>query len=204
MSDRRLGIWLRGRNLVFILFLLLGIVFLSYQIVLKTPIWNPKSVPSSLVNYMPTDKSFFINHPENWVAVELLHGDHGDLEVIAFIGLPGKSLPSTKIARKVFANQVFLEDVVQWGIDRASKCPVYIPGTRTEINRSGFNGVRIHYECTRKTNIFFIKKETKLKCFDDYILANSTGFDVTFCAERDQWVEVEELFEQMSDSFFLR
>jgi hypothetical protein len=154
-----------------------------------------------MINFVSKKYNFSIDHPESWPAFETPQGNHGDLDVIGIIYVPGNPT-SLEIASRNF-DQGGIENVVQWGLDRAKRCQEFEQIDQESNNISGLVGVRSEYTCLKKTN-FFSNTFGSGKCIDYYIIKGLTGYAISSCALNDQWDGVGPIFDQMIKSFSLK
>ena len=142
------------------------------------------------------DFMFSIDYPKNWVIFELPDGNHGDKEAFATITSVsfGRFYPNMVIARKLTDSQS-LSDVLLWGENRKSKI---IPGNTYEYDTSNYKGLMFEYE-QQSTDLF--SNGSLVDCKDWYILTGLNGYSLAFCAYKDQWNEVEQVYTSMLQSF---
>jgi hypothetical protein len=148
-------------------------------------------LPSPMETFVGRYHPISIEHPASWVALETPQGNHGDLENIAVISVPGRSLPSVIIAVRPFPGGS-IENVIDWGADRASQ-------------RQGYQLISL-VEHSALHNYYWVVNSliygTEIaRCMDWHILKNNTGYVLSFCANQDHWLTVEPVFHEMIQSF---
>jgi hypothetical protein len=201
MSNTKKKSWLSIWNLLILGFFLFGISSIVYSIFLKPSRQSPNRSPSPMINYVSKKDTFSIDHPESWPAFETPQGNHGDLDVIGIIYNPENTTTSLIIASRNF-DQGGIENVVQWGLDRAKRCQEFEQKDQKSYNISGLEGVRSEYTCLKKTD-FFSNTFGSVKCIDYYFIKGITGYALSSCALIDQWGEMGPIFDQMIRSFSL-
>jgi hypothetical protein len=166
----------------------------------RTGIWGI-GLPSPMTEFAGKHFSVKIQYPKSWAAFELLHGSHGDMDVIAVIGAPGRSTgPRFWLARKAFP-EGSLDDVAQWGIERKVEAETwrgYTPLGTKELNSSSLKGVSHEYSYTSQSPIY---GRELIRCLDWYVIQNGYGYALTFCANQDHWSVVYPVFLEMIESF---
>ena len=194
--------WLSFWNILICGFFLFGIVSLFYWKIFNPTKQSPNLLPSPMINYVSKENIYSLDYPASWAVTETPQGEHGDLDVIGTIGRPGYSIPRLMLASHDF-KQATMENVIQWGIDRAKSCREFQQKDQQKYVISGRTGIRLEYTCLRNIN-FLLSKYAIAKCFDYYVTNDSTGYALSFCALEDQWGEVGPVFEQMIKSFSLK
>jgi hypothetical protein len=158
-------------------------------------------LPSQMETFSGKDVRFVINYPSSWVVSELPNGNHGDQEVFASILNPGWWMPSVWFARNVFETDD-LDRVAEWGEARLLMKPDdYSSTSLTSIQTSALNGLLQQYTWSSESDLL---GQTQIKCEDLYVTNNGIGYAVSFCSEDKDWQRVQEVFQQMMDSFALR
>jgi hypothetical protein len=202
MSKSKKKSWLSVWNILILGFFLYGILSIIYSILLNPSKQSPNRLPSPMINFMSKKYNFSIDHPESWPAFETPQGNHGDMDVIGIIYVPQNSTTSLIIASRNF-EQGRIENVVQWGLDRAMRCQEFQQRDRGSDTIAGLSGAKFEYTCLKRTN-FFLKTFGTVKCTDFYIIKATTGYALSSCALFDQWIDVEPVLEQMIRSFSIR
>ncbi len=139
-----------------------------------------------------------IDYPKTWVAYELTQGNHGDNEVIAFIGYAAPAAqPKVFIAQRDFT-QPTLEDVAAWGETRLmAKGSEYVTVKLDTITSQNDTALLRHYSILSTTPLGQFTE----KCMDWYTVENTTGYELSFCAHESYWQEMEKVFLEMAQSF---
>jgi hypothetical protein len=156
-------------------------------------------LPASMKVYISENGLFSINYPESWTAGDTPHGDHGDIDIVAVIK-PFRTWPSLFVATKSFLGGD-LTQVVDWGELRDQNLNGYEQESIDRLVTPYVNGVVRKYVWLSESVLF---GEKLVQCIDYYIFEKESGYILKFCAEQSQWSKVEQLFQQMIDSFELR
>jgi hypothetical protein len=157
-------------------------------------------ISQTMALYENSEPAFVIQYPKNWAAFSTPQGNHGDLEVVAFISTPGSFYPpNVFIAHRDFSSSS-IADVLQWGQMRASRHRDYVPGEAIEHNTTTELGILFDYSGKEIT----LGITEDIRCFDWYTLDGISGYALSFCAKKDQWSEVETVFLNMINSFSTR
>jgi hypothetical protein len=154
-------------------------------------------LPAPMKTFTGRYVNFSIDYPQSWVAHETPHGIHGDQEVIAEILVPGRSWPSVVIAHQT----VLEEDIYQiatWGDTRAKKHSNYVATTLEPLNAPNFDGLLREYSWESSSPVFGV---SNVQCKDWYVLSTTSGYALSFCAEKKDWHQVDQVFQQMLMSF---
>jgi hypothetical protein len=178
-------------------FFLSGILIFVFGDYFNPSTQSVNRLPSPMINFVSKKYNFSIDHPESWPAFETPQGEHGELDVIGIIFVP-RNPTIFEIASRNF-DQGGIENVVQWGVDRAKRCQEFEQIDQGIKNISGLVGVWSEYTCFK--NMHFL---LKTKCIDYYVIDGLTGFALSSCALKDQWGEVGPIFDQMIRSFSLK
>jgi hypothetical protein len=174
-------------------------VSILYQLIFVPSVFSPVGLPSSMIQFAGKYHPFSIDHPQSWPASEFTQGRNGDPEIIGMI--VGKSFQNVTMAYREVDGWT-LEDVAEWGVNRAGRCRKFSPGMRKDVIVSNRTEISFMYSCMYKKGPL-IKNEYPVICLDYYILDGSSAYSLSFCAEEKYWMEVEPIFEQMIESFRL-
>jgi len=158
------------------------------------------ALPADLIEFEGQYFPFTISYPESWIMVELLHGDHGDMDVIGGLDIPGRSWPSARIVRKAIPAGT-LQDVVAWEQKRVS-AENYDGYQSLEQTIDTSAGPRYIHEYSHVQPGLF--HELTVKCRAIFLLKDSLGYGITLCAEEQHWQEYGETFHAILDSFEVR
>jgi hypothetical protein len=156
-------------------------------------------LPSPMEQYSNQESGFSIVYPKSWVFNETPDGAHGDNEVIAVILVPGRSFPQVLIAHKSFPDKD-LNQVAQWGQSRAKDKCECILNPLGKLETSNFRGIAQEYSWQVRTMI----STTTIFCQDLYVLYNTDGYALSFCASQSYWPRVADVFNEMMNSFSIR
>jgi hypothetical protein len=147
--------------------------------------------------YVSQREHFSISVPESWGVAETPHGNHGDKEVIAVIGVPGRSSPHGSLARKAFA-QADIGAVAAWGESRVQTEEVYVEISLEPIRIAGLEGLQREYSWKSYSRLLGL---ATWRCQDTYVLHGTSGYALSLCADERHWPQVEPVFRQMIESF---
>jgi hypothetical protein len=193
MSNTKKNIWLNVWSMLIFGIFLFGIFIFLFGDYFYPSKQSINRLPSPMVHFVSKKFNFSIDHPESWRAFETPQGNHGDLDVIGMVYVPRN--PTTfEIASRNFDREG-IDNVVQWGLDRAKRCQEFKQIDRKSYHILGFEGVRSEYTCSKTLG--------SVKCIDYYFIKGSTGYALSSCATKDQWDEVGPIFDQMIRSFSL-
>jgi hypothetical protein len=184
---------------IILLLVLLGFLWFALSFVLSlNRIFTSTGLPSPMATFVSNKFHISIDYPQTWVAYELTQGNHGDNEVIAFIGYAGPAAqPKVFIAQRSFP-QPILDDVVAWGETRLmAKSSQYVTVKLDTITSPNDTALLRHYSVFSTTPLGQFTE----KCMDWYTIGDSTGYQLSFCAHENHWLEMEGVFIQMAQSF---
>jgi hypothetical protein len=156
-------------------------------------------LPSPMVNFQGHYFAFSIDLPKNWIIFELPSGNHGDMEAFATISATGRVYPGILLSRKLTSSQT-LSDVSLWGENREQKIGKIIQGKTYEYDSSNYKGFIFEYE-RESTDLFSMG--SMVDCKDWYMVNGANGYSLAFCAEKDQWNEVKQVFNTIIESFLV-
>jgi len=152
--------------------------------------------PFDMVVFEAKRAGFTIRFPENWTAMETPQGAHGDQEIVAVLLPAGRSFPQLYVARNTFSNPN-MDAVASWGESRAKLRNGYQEFSLFKLNTDYHTGLARDYSWENPT-IFGLKV---IRCKDWYVLKESIGYDLSFCADQVDWSRYEPVFEKMIESF---
>jgi hypothetical protein len=194
--------WFSIWNVLFFVWFFSGLLIIIYWRILYPDKLRLNLLLSPMVTYVSKEGIYSIVYPSMWVVSETPQGDHGDMDVIGTIGSPGSSMPRLTLASHAF-DKPTIENVVQWGGDRAKRWQEFQFKGQQEYLIAGRPGMRLEYICSRNIN-FLSGKYALSKCYDYYFVEGTTGYALSFCARVDQWDDVWPVFEKMVNSFSLK
>ena len=151
---------------------------------------------SDLQTFHSTVTSFAIDYPPQWLAQDLRHGNHGDMEVIAHITTPSLNAPIVEIAYTQMP-QSRLSDVAVWGRGRlrVASDPDWIALPVEEVLINGQPAFM---------STFHRKDDPETLCYQTYILEQSNAFVVQMCMNQNNGSpELKDLYKQMIQSIKL-
>jgi len=151
-------------------------------------------LPAQMSTFIIESADGSISYPKSWVAVLTPQGNHGDSEIIAVIGVPGRGLPSVTVAQKTLSDPT-LTAVVMWGESRAASKSSYVALS------SGFSGSIPGIVREYQYVVITLFGESLVHCRDLYVLHDSIGLSLSFCAEETDWEEVVGTIDEMILSF---
>lgn len=183
-------------------FILVGVLTITLQLIFIPALKSPIFLPSPLVSYEGKNWPFSIEHPKTWNVHEFSDGNHHDHDVIALINPPGKSQPRVEIA-SIEIQSEGMENVIQWGIERAKECIGVEFGSQKEILLSNMDAVQFDYRCKWR-QFFFSSPNVAIHCTDYLLRKDSSAYDISFCAPVSQEIVVLPVYDQMLESFVLR
>lgn len=148
-----------------------------------------------------TSKTFGISiqYPESWVAFETPTGNHGDREVITWIGVPGRSWPFLSVA-KYDLKDVNLDQVIQWGLERIDRSGGTQSSGISSIETSTLSGKYTNYSYESFSNLLGKKS---IMCQVFFFLKSGKGYMISFCAESGSEKELIDTEKAMIDSLKL-
>ena len=183
-------------------YLNLLLIFLLTPIIFGTIWWaykimNPLSQirfiglgsPSPVKEFVLEQYEILFYYPANWKVLLTPQGNHGDMEAIAVIVAPGRSLPNITIAHKSFADDD-ISLVADWGDERTRSNSSYQFVSLLNFNSPYFSGLLREYTRTNES-LFSI---TEIRCEDLYIVYHRMGFSFTSCASQSDWSELFDAF----------
>ncbi len=161
-------------------------------------LFTSTGLPSPMETFVSPQFHISIQHPRTWFASELPDGNHGDLEVIAFISGGGPMVgASVSIARKSFS-QPAIDGVAQWGLSR-----LYSRLNQDEtidlISTTVPDQTSLLRRYSRRYQTFL--GPGSIECLDWYTYSGPYGYDLSFCVQAKYWAQMNELFLQMARSF---
>lgn len=175
------------------------IVILSLiKLIINPKPFDPLKLPSPMVTYEGNHVPFVLQYPERWSLSETPKGNHGDKEVIAVINV---LVPTVVISRKTMESPN-IDSAVAWGMERASRCENFLVTSQQGYETAFTTGVQLNYTCSLYISAFSQEKET-CPCRDYYTISETYAYQLTFCATEAQWIEVEEVFDTMIESFYI-
>lgn len=159
-------------------------------------------LPAKMEKFYIEQIPLAIDYPESWVPFETPGGNHGDLEVVATISVPGRSYPQVFFMVKQFPDGT-LEQVAKWGEQR-----VY-----TKIFKAqGYDFVQMDFGETYTSDgdkyLYrdylwkqkSIIKEYTIHCLDNYFIIDDQGIIIRTCSEDEDWSVVQPVFNDMMQS----
>jgi len=152
-------------------------------------------LPAPMENYKGKHTNFSIDFPESWVIYETPQGNHGDQDVIAGIGVPGRSFPHVFLYKRNFLKNDKSE-LLSWGESKVKDDNKFID--LKPFNTTKYSGEMREY--TREDKSYF-QTITFISCNDYLMFEKQIGYMISFCAESKQWTEVKNTFNLMIESF---
>lgn len=166
------------------------------------PEWFPGpfsiGLPSETETLVGHYNAFSISYPRSWVGGETPTGNHGDMEVIAGVGVPRRSWPNAYIALHAFPGGT-LPQVAAWGESRAKNYGGYVSKSLNAFSSPHFDGLLRTYSW--KSPVTIISASTAIQCEDWYVLRGTSGYDLSLCVEQSDWPTVEPVFQKVILSF---
>jgi hypothetical protein len=156
-------------------------------------------LPSPMVQYSSQKGDFSIKYPKSWGLEETPDGAHGDSEIVAVILVPGRSFPQVYIAHKLFPDKD-MNKVTLWGQSRAKDRCKCAQNSAVYSDTLYFHGITQEYSWINKT----IFASITISCRDWYVLYNTDGYALSFCAYQSHWPQVDSVFREMMNSFSVR
>lgn len=157
-------------------------------------------LPSRMINYDGKQSSFSISYPESWVVSETPNGNHRDQDIIATILVPGRSWPKIVI-EKVVLPQGGLEELAKYEENKINKEKTISHMTMDRFKTSHLDGLIRDYSWQTSS---WLLGSTFIRCEDFYAIQNNYGYTISFCAEEGQWAEVENSFNEIIESFYVK
>lgn len=186
----------------------LGILVVACLLTIYQILINPKNrtgfwgigLPAQMANYEGEQSSFYISYPESWVITELPNGNHGDMDVIATILVPGRSWPQINI-RRISLPEGDVEELATYGEYKISKEKKITQTTIDKFKTINIDGL-VHDYSWQTSSLLF--GAVSIRCKDYHTIQKSNGYTLSFCAEKGQWPEVENTFNQIIESFAVK
>jgi hypothetical protein len=152
-------------------------------------------LPSPMTRFNSDHFGISMEYPQAWTAYELLHGNHGDQQAIAYFSY---SAPVTRIVvlvARMPSQQPSAQQIADWGLARLETHFSNINVLAT----TNLDDTTLRREYT-KVSLTPIGRFTD-KCMDWYMIVDDTGYALSFCAQENYWPKVESTFEMMAKSF---
>jgi hypothetical protein len=149
-------------------------------------------LPAPWTRLEVTSAGLCIRHPDSWVGSETPQGNHGDLAVLAVIGVPGRRWPQALVLRGS-SGAMSLSALVEWAQERARGHEGYSPLDSQPGQTSGLDGQVSEYRFAASG----LLGTTQVRCNDLSFVAASGGFVLNMCSEVTDWPTVEPVFREM-------
>lgn len=156
--------------------------------------------PASMVTFQMSDDSFSISYPQNWTVFETPNGSHGDQDVVAIILVAGHDLANITVARQSFPTGN-IDNVVAWGKSRASTHQDHKSISINPFTDNNLDGYIYEYLWTHDS---LVTNTITSICHDIYIFKNNTGYSLSFCSTDKDRLSLENTYEEMWQSFFVK
>jgi len=166
-----------------IILLLLLIYKIQYRI-------EPEGIKIGSFNVFDSySGNFFVNYPENWLAVDTPGGNKGDSYITTLIMYyDSNNYVYIEVARNIFSNNN-LDGVKKWGIEREDG-RFYNEIQCNNLTISGNVGIICEYTISSRSVI----KNTMNHCINWYTINNQDGYIFRFCSNEKSWEYVEQTF----------
>jgi hypothetical protein len=196
MKMRALRAFLTGKRLLVIL---IGVALWSVAVFLLDPSARVGplglGLPARWTGLEVTVAGLCVSHPDSWVGFETPQGSHGDLAVVAAIGVPGRSWPAIKILAGG-ADGTSVSALVAWAGQRARQHAGYSTLDTQQLVPPGWDGQTSEYVFTASG----LLGPTQIRCYDFSIMAATGGYVLTMCAETEDWQVVQPVFRDIIDT----
>ena len=137
-------------------------------------------IPAQMTTYEGKLFPFSFQYPESWVVSETPEGNHGDLDIITTILVPGRSWPKVVI-EKIDLTHEDVEGPANYEEGKIKKGKNIVQITLDQFKTTNLNGLIREY--TWRTNSWIIENLV-VRCNDYYVKQNSLGYTISFCAEQ--------------------
>lgn len=148
-------------------------------------------LPSPWATFNIPERNLEIDYPKRWYTYAVPNGNHGDTELIVQFSYPSLLSPHVNIAYRKIAGKDFNE-VVSWGKTRIKWRDEYIVLSEIPYNTNSFRGKLFEYQTGNSID--------SAHCMDWYIIDDISGYDLSFCVNKKEWLSGKEMFLHMVNS----
>lgn len=150
-----------------------------------------KMIQFNLVEY----KMHFL-YPENWWASLTPQGNHGDVEVIAFLGARGAEYQNLTVASKHIKSED-ISEIGDWGDLRIEdRFARYESQPLVSYSSDEISGLIREYKAYTNSPL----EIENAHCKDLYFAHEQNAFSFSFCVDENDWRAMSPVFDRIIDS----
>lgn len=154
-----------------------------------------------LVEFESELKPISLLYPSSWLVYNLPEGNHGDKEIIAWIGPRGYNYPSIYIMQRTVGLLAAsdLSNIAAWGESRILEDRDYQEVSLEDVKIAGQRSLVRKYTI-RARSLPFLPQEVLIHCADVYLFHFEEGYIISMCVDERRLEEITPMFNEIMNS----